>query len=429
MTPLERFHHYKDRIARYDPALNAYLHLRLEEAGGEAAEAEARVAAGTPLSLIDGWCVAVKANIAVAGLPHHAGIGAYRDVIASGDADVVRLLKAAGAVILGIVNMHEGALGATTDNEVFGRTQNPWKDGYTPGGSSGGSGAAVAAGLCDFALGSDTMGSVRIPSAYCGVQGIKPGPGLVPNGGVLALSHTLDTVGPHARSVAGLRAALGVMTGAPMPKEAVSLKGLRLAVWDGAGRDGVDAAVEDGFATATAKIEAAGAAMEPADPFGYCYGMSRRAGLLVSEVEAHEIHAEKLAEAPEGFTKLFRKLMEWGAARPVSEVEAAYDHIRQIAAQAGRLFEAHHAVIAPVAPQTAFSFGTPAPENQADFTAWANFAGLPAAAVYTGLSPEGLPLSIQVIGPQGADARVLDVAEALEGLFAPPPMPPGFSDR
>lgn len=423
MTPIERFQQYADRIARHNPSLNAFLHLRLDEAKAEAQAAEARHVAGKPLSPIDGWCFGIKANIPVKGLPHHAGIGAYRDVIAAEDAGVVRRLRAAGAVILGIVNMHEGALGATTDNPFFGRTQNPWKEGYTPGGSSGGSGAAVAAGLCDVALGSDTMGSVRIPSAYCGVQGIKPGAGLVSNEGVLALSHTLDTVGPHARDVSSLRAALSVMTGQPMAAGPCTLNGMKLAIWDGIGRDGMEDVVEDGFAVAVSKIEAAGAEADYEEPFGYQYGRSRRAGLLISEVEASEIHREMLSTDPEGFSALFRKLMAWGVARPAEEVALAYEHLRQVETAAARVFEAHDFVIAPVAPQTAFAFDTPAPENQADFTAWANFAGLPAAAVCSGLSPQGLPLSVQVIGPKGSDARVLDMAQALEALFGAPRVP------
>lgn len=426
MTPMARFQYYAERIARHNSALNVYLHLRLEAARREAEAAEARCSAGRPLSAIDGWCVAVKANIAVQGMPHHGGISAYRDIIAQDDAEVIQRLKAGGAVILGIANMHEGALGATTDNAFFGRTYNPWREGYTPGGSSGGSGAAVSAGLCDFALGSDTMGSVRIPSAYCGVQGIKPGHDLVPTDGVLALSHTLDTVGPHARSISALRAALAVMSGKELPALGTELNVLRFAIWDGAGRVSIEAAVEDGFAVAAAKIESAGAAADIAEPSGYLYGMSRRAGLLVSEVEAGEIHAEMLSARAEEFSPLFRKLMAWGAARPLEELDAAHDHVRQVAARADQIFEAHDFVIAPVAPQTAFEFGDPAPENQADFTAWANFAGLPAAAVYCGLSPEGLPLSLQVIGPRGGDARVLDVAEALERLFSAPPAPPAF---
>lgn len=424
MTPLDRFKLYSARIEQFNPALNAFIHLRLAEAEAEAKAAQARHDSGNPASSIDGWCFGIKANIAIAGLPHHAGIGAYRRDIATADAETIRRLKAAGAVILGIVNMHEGALGATTDNLVFGRTQNPWRPGFTPGGSSGGSGAAVSAGLCDVALGSDTMGSVRIPSAYCGVQGIKPSPGLVSQDGIMALSHTLDTVGPHARSVASLRAALGVMTGQLLTAAPCSLAGMNLAVWDGFGREDIDPAVAEGFAAAVARIEAAGALADHEDPPGYQYGRSRRSGLLVSEVEANTVHAAKLSLDPEGFSPLFRKLMAWGRARPAEEVEAAYRHLRQVETLSERIFERHEFVIAPVAPQTAFAFDAPVPENQADFTAWANLAGLPAAAVYSGISPDGLPLSVQVIGPAGSDARVLDLAEALEALFGPPPEPP-----
>ncbi|MFN7053956.1 amidase [Hyphomonas sp.] len=426
MMPLQRFHHYAERIRAFNPALNAYLHLRLDAAETDAAASEARVAAGKPLSQIDGWCIAVKANIAVTGLPHHAGIGAYRDDIAQEDAEVVRRLKASGAVILGIVNMHEGALGATTDNAFFGRTVNPWKEGYTPGGSSGGSGAAVAAGLCNVALGSDTMGSVRIPSAYCGVQGFKPGPGVLSNRGVLALSETLDTIGPHARNIDSLRKVLAVMSGAEAPASRLPLEGLRIGVWAEAGKAMIDPAVKDGFHRALAKLEAAGATTKAFTPPIYASSLSRRAGLLVSEVEAHAIHAERLKQNPDGFSPLFRKLLEWGAAQAPDRVAAAYEHICAIAASAPAVFEAHDFVIAPVAPQTAFSFDAPVPETQADFTAWANLAGLPAAAVYTGLSPEGLPLSVQVIGPQGADSRLLDFAEAVEQVFGLPPLPPGF---
>ena len=118
------------------------------------------------------------------------------------DAEVIRRLRAAGAVILGKLNMQEGALGAVNDNPHHGRTTNPFRDGYTPGGSSGGSGAAVAAGLCAAALGTDTGGSVRIPAAYCGVVGLKPSFGLVSTRGVVPLSLRLDHVGPLTRTVA-----------------------------------------------------------------------------------------------------------------------------------------------------------------------------------------------------------------------------------
>jgi len=427
MTPLARFRHYASRIERFNTGLNAFLHLRLAEAAEEAGAAETRAAAGRALSPIDGWCIAVKANIAVAGLPHHAGIGAYRNAIALEDADVVRRLRSAGAVVLGIVNMHEGALGATTDNAFFGRTGNPWNLGVTPGGSSGGSAAAVAAGLCDAALGSDTMGSVRIPSAYCGIQGHKPTTGWVSDKGVLALSSTLDHVGPHARSVAGLRDMLTVMSGRTMTEAPARLGGLRAGVWRAAGMIEMTDAVEDGFDAACRTLGTAGVSLRPFEPPAYAYGRSRRAGLLVSEVEASRIHAERLKNDPAGFSDAFRRLLAWGAARPAAEVEAAYAHIEEIRAAAADAFSEFDIILAPTAPQQAFAFGDSAPANQADFTAWANFAALPATAIHAGLSAvTGFPLGLQLIGRRDGDGAVLSAAAAAEAELGLPPWPPHY---
>jgi len=427
MTPAARFSAYRARIDEFNPGLGAFIHLRLPEAEREAAAADIRAAQGRPLSPIDGWCIAVKANIAVAGLAHHAGIAAYHDCIALRDSEVVSRLKAAGAVILGIVNMHEGALGATTDNAYFGRTQNPWRHGLTPGGSSGGSACAVAAGLCDAALGSDTMGSVRIPSAYCGVQGHKPSRGLVPDGGVLALSPTLDHVGPHARTVEALRGVLSVLSGQSAAATVCRLEGLRAGVWRAGDAIAVTPEVAIGFRQACAALEAAGAELVPVTPPAYAYGKSRRAGLLVSEIEAARVHARMLADRPGGFTEGFRSLLAWGTARPQEDVDAAYAHIRQVEAEAAGAFADCEVILAPTAPQQAFAFSDPVPANQADFTAWADFAALPACAVFTGVSQEnGLPLGMQVIGLRNADAQVLSVAAAIEALLGSPPRPAGY---
>lgn len=423
MKPIERFNYYRERILSLNSQLNAFVSLRLEEAETEAQASEVRHRNGAALSPIDGWCIGVKANIAVKGLPHHAGIAAYKDNIATEDADAVARLRAAGAVVLGVVNMHEGALGATTDNEAFGRTQNPWKHGYTPGGSSGGSGCAVAAKLCDVALGSDTMGSVRIPSAYCGVQGHKPTMHMVPDKGVIALSYTLDHVGPHARSVSELAMVLAVLGAQEVQTQRLDLGDLRIGIWNGAGEVELDLDVATGFANVVAQLKSAGAVIEDVTPPEYLYGKSRRAGLLISECEAAEVHAEKLAEDPDGFTPLFRKLMAWGVARPAQELKDAYAHVETVKDAAKSVFEKVDFVIAPTAPQNAFSFDSAVPANQADFTAWADFAALPACAVFTGVSASGLPSSCQVIGPQGADARTLSAASALERLFGRPVEP------
>ena len=408
---MSRARSYRDRIARYNERLNAFID-------------ETDDVSGT------GPCYGVKSNIAVKGLPHTAGIAAYRDVIAESDAEVVSRLRGAGATILGTVNMHEGALGATTDNIAYGRTQNPWREGYTPGGSSGGSGSAVAAGLCDVALGSDTMGSVRIPAAYCGVQGHKPSTGIVPTDGVIALSHLLDHVGPLARDIETLWQSMHVLAAwgnAPAMVPA-KLEGLRLGIWTGEGDVDVTAPVAAAFQDAMGQISDAGATLtRDVSPPVYAYGKSRRAGLLISEVEGHGVHADEMAANPEGFSEEFRKLLDWGVHRPQEEVQAAYAHIRDVRTGAEDLFAEVDFVIAPTAPQQAFAFGQPAPANQADFTAWADFAALPATAIFTGLDGgNGLPHSIQVIGPEGRDRETLSVAAALEGLFGKPPMPPGF---
>ena len=148
-----------------------------------------------------GLTIGVKANVMVNGLPWTGGCEVFRNRIAKRDAAVVAELRAAGAVIIGTTNMEEAALGAKTDNPFFGATQNPHRPGYTPGGSSGGSGAAVAAGLCDAALGTDTMGSIRIPAAYCGVYGFKPAHTAVSQDGLEMTEPSLDTIGPLARDL------------------------------------------------------------------------------------------------------------------------------------------------------------------------------------------------------------------------------------
>ena len=377
----------------------------------------------------DGLVWAAKSNIAVSGLPWTAGCEAYRHRIASLDADVVARIRASGGSILGTVNMHEGALGATTDNEAYGRTQNPWRVGITPGGSSGGSGAAVAAGLCDVALGTDTMGSVRIPAAYCGVQGHKPSFGTVPDRGVVPLSTTLDHVGPLARDVETLWQAMHVLAdwGAAPKLEAASLHRMKIGVWDGAGAVALTPAVATGFAAAIARVEEQGAALRAITPLVYDYSRSRRAGLLVSEIEGAKEHGVTPdGPRPDGLSDTFFNLLHWGARQSAEKVDAAYAHIGDVHSAAAEVWREVDFILAPTAPQEAFNFDADVPANQADFTAWADFARLPATAVFTGLSESGLPVSLQVVGPEGRDRETLHVAAALEALFGKPLMPPGF---
>ena len=401
---------YRARIDRFNPDLKAFGD-QTDEVSGDALA----------------W--AAKSNIAVAGLPWTAGCAAYRDRIAQEDAEVVARIRASGGTLLGTVNMHEGALGATTDNEAYGRTQNPWQTGITPGGSSGGSGAAVAAGLCDVALGSDTMGSVRIPAAYCGVQGHKPSSGVVPDHGVIPLSTTLDHVGPLARDVETLWQAMHVLAdwGKASALSAANLSGVKIGVWDGAGDVALTPAIAAGFSEAIANVEGQGASLRAIAPPVYDYSRSRRAGLVVSEVEGAKEHGVTAnGRRPDGLSDTFYNLLHWGVRQRTEKVDAAYSHIRDVHSAAAAVWQDVDFILAPTAPQEAFGFDVDAPANQADFTAWADFARLPATAVFTGLSEAGLPLSLQVIGPEGHDRETLQVAASLEALFGKPPMPPGF---
>lgn len=401
---------YRARIARFNPALNAFVDLTNEPSG-------------------DGLAWAAKSNIAVSSLPLTAGCEAYRERIAVSDAPVIERIRNSGGSVLGAVNMHEGALGATTDNEAYGRTLNPWSADLTPGGSSGGSGAAVAAGLCDVALGTDTMGSVRIPAAYCGVQGHKPTTGLVPDEGVVPLSTTLDHVGPLARDVATLWRAMHVLAdwGEVVPLEPAPFDGLRIGVWDGAGAVDLTPAVKEGFTRIISDLKALGAKTAMFQPPIYDYSRSRRAGLLVSEVEgAKEHHVTATGPRPDGLSDTFYSLLHWGARQSDEKVQAAYGHITDVKNAASEVWERFDFIIAPTAPQEAFAFTEDVPANQADFTAWADFARLPATAIYSGLSQDGRPLSVQVIGPEDEDRETLRIAAALEGVLARPSLPPGF---
>lgn len=420
LTPVETTETYLERIARLNPALNAFLDLDAEGARAAAAASAARWAEGRPRSPLDGVPVGVKANIAVAGLPWHAGIAAYRDRIAQADADCVRRLRDAGAVILGTLNLHEGALGATTDNPAFGRCENPHRPGFTPGGSSGGSGAAVAAGLCAAALGTDTMGSVRIPSAYCGVFGLKPARGAVSTAGLVPLSWTLDTVGPHARSVEDCLGLFAVLDGAAVPAPAADARPLAVLEFDG--QVDVEPAVAEAAARTLETARAAGMAVRPLRLDDYDFGAVRRLGLLISEAEGHVVHEEILARRPDGFSPAFAEGLAWAARQPAPRLARAYRDLAATAAQVRDRLAPFAGLLSPTTPQPAFAFADPVPANQADFTALANVTGLPAMAFPAGLDDGGLPLSMQVAA--GSEACAARIAAR---LASPVVTPPGFA--
>jgi len=383
---------YLARIEQVNPAIHAFVDLDIEGARDAAKASSHRWASGLALSPLDGCLVGVKANIAVAGLPWTAGIGAYRDRVADRDAACVARLRAAGAIILGTLNMEEGALGAVTDNPWFGRTQNPWRAGYTAGGSSGGSGAAVAAGLCAVALGTDTMGSVRIPSAYCGVFGIKPRYAAISEEGVMPLSPSLDHVGVHARSAGDCAAVLAEIA-VPDPAS----PNAPLAVLDVTDRASLPDDVRAAFVALVAAAEAQGV-LEGSVPLDIDLGRLRRRGLLISEAEGFAEHAAMLQARPDGFSETFASMLRWGAAQPPAKLAEARTEIAAMKERVEVLIGDRLGLLCPTTGAPAFPFGDPVPADQADITCLANVAGLPAVAFPMGLSRDGLPLSAQIIG-------------------------------
>lgn len=381
----------------------AFVDVDTKGALEAARESRERWRSGKPLSPLDGVPIGAKSNIAIAGLPHTAGIAAYRGVIAEADAPVIAAYRSAGAVILGSLAMHEAAFGATTDNPAYGRCHNPWRFGYTPGGSSGGSAAAVALGLCAGALGTDTMGSVRLPSSYCGVFGHKPGFDTIPAAGVVPLSWTLDHVGVHARSaqdcVAMLAPFRSTVPARPGLIAAVSLDGLELE------RD-----VAEAFASTLDRARSLG--MEIAETALPLNGATlRRSSLLIVEAEAAAVHAEKLETDSEGFSEGFRSALAWACRQPIPKLALAHQALIEARRTLRAAWAEFDAVLLPTTPQTAFAFDAPVPAGQADLTIFANVLGCPATAFPVGLSADGLPLSVQALS--WGDESALWLAEQL----------------
>ena len=258
--------------------LNAFIHVADDLARQQGIASDERRASGKLLSDLDGVPIAVKDNIDVRGMPTTNGLATHWTPVA--DAPVIQQLRAAGMIILGKLNMHEGALGATTDNPHHDRCMHPMFPGFTPGGSSGGSAAAVAGGLCPVTLGTDTMGSVRLPAAYCGIVGFKPSRSYWSVEGVMPLAKCLDMIGPLARTVCDVAAVLG---------EQLQVRDLGDSRF---GRltslEAVETETEctSAFEAALNQLMASGVCCGETDLPGYEPGRARRSGFLISEADA-----------------------------------------------------------------------------------------------------------------------------------------------
>ncbi len=354
---------------------------------------------------LDDLTIGIKSNIMVAGLPWTGGMGIYRDRIAGRDAEVVARLRAAGATILGTLNMHEAALGATTDNAFYGRTENGRRAGYTPGGSSGGAGAAVAAGLCDAALGTDTMGSVRIPAAYNGVYALKPTHGAVSQDGLAMLEPTLDCIGPLARDLAALERVWDVLK----PFRSPEREGLTLFTLADLAHVTVQTAVRAAYDRARAAFDFPTRTLSLPDAVTDI----RMAGFVASGRWLIDDLGDLRRTKADLISPELHFMLDYA-----ERSEPRPDVLARTKAALVEALGNNGILLMPTAPQVAFPHTagskTRPPANQADFTCLASVAGLPALAIPAGFDDDRLPVGMQIVGPPDSETRLFAVAKMLD---------------
>jgi aspartyl-tRNA(Asn)/glutamyl-tRNA(Gln) amidotransferase subunit A len=404
-----------ERAERLNPRLKAFIEIDRDGALAAATESEERYKTETQRPL-DGIVIGVKANIAVRGLELSAGMAARKGMIAEKDAAIVAKLRGAGAIILGTLNMDEAALGAITDNETFGRCLNPHGEGCTPGGSSGGSAAAVAAGLCVAALGTDTLGSIRIPASYCGVYGLKPTHGAISDEGVVPLSRAFDAVGPLARSIEDIAFLSNVLVSPDLSTAMQRSRHFMLSDWGGV--EG-DKAITGPFQFAMDQLSE-----RPQEvTLDQSCARVRLAGLVVA---AHELAVELVELGPDRCARIssgVERVIDFALSRSEEDLADDQAMIKSARQQLREVIGNNGILILPTTPQVAFAHDQRAPNNQADWTALANIAGLPAISIPIGRSPDLMPIGLQLIGPPGAEALLIAqarmISDRMKG-YAPP---------
>jgi aspartyl-tRNA(Asn)/glutamyl-tRNA(Gln) amidotransferase subunit A len=420
------------RIDAINPDVNAFTDITVERARQTADTLDARRARGEALGPLVGVPFAVKNLIDIAGLPTRAGSKINRDLPpASGDAMLVRRLEAAGAILVGALNMGEYAYDFTGENVHDGPSRNPHALDHMTGGSSGGSGAAIAAGLVPLALGSDTNGSIRVPSAFCGCFGLKPTYGRLSRAGSFPFVSSLDHLGPFARSVADLALAYDAMQG-PDPDDPVATmrmpepalpeiergaSDLRLAIAGGYFAKHGD---PDCFAALAKVTRALGVTRTIELPEA---ARARAAAYVITAAEGAALHLDRLRERATDFDPAVRDRLIAGSAIPASWMMKAQRFRRWYRERVYQLFNEVDVILAPTTPCRAPKIGQttfvldgvmmPVRPNIGIFTQPISFIGLPVVAIPIWIDG-GLPLGVQVIAAPWKEADALRVARVLE---------------
>ena len=436
VSPVEVVQAHLGRIDELDGKLNSFITLLKDESLKAAQEAEKAIRSNNYLGPLHGIPIGLKDLYYTKGILTTAGSGVLSDFVPKRDATVVERLKKAGAIIIGKLNMDEFARGATNENPHFGPCHNPWDLQCVTGGSSGGSGAAVSAGLCMGALGSDTGGSVRIPASLCGIVGLKPTYGLVSRYGVVPLSWTLDHVGPMTRTVQDNAIMMNVMAGydpqdpassdTPMPDLTQGLeegiKGLRLGILKEISLDGVDSEVRNAVNEATTLLERLGASVEEVSVPLLSYSDAISSAIVMGEASAY--HAPYLKTRPEGYGARVRARNEAGLGLLATQYIKAQRARTLLNQQMNLALKQVDALVTPTsgigAPQigqkTVKIDGTEEPilVALAKLTRTFNITGTPAISIPCGFTSAGLPIGLQLIGRPFHEATLFKVAHAYE---------------
>lgn len=452
-TPTAVVEAYLARIEKVDPRVAAYLTVTGERAREQARAAEARLARRAPLGPLDGVPVALKDVLCTRGVRTTCASRILEAFVPPYDATAVARLEAAGAVLLGKTNMDEFAMGSSTEHSAFGPTRNPWDLARVPGGSSGGSAAAVAAELAAGAFGTDTGGSVRQPAAFCGVVGLKPTYGRVSRYGLVAFASSLDQIGPFARDVRDCALLLGAVAGVdpcdstsvdvPVPDYVAALdggvRGLRLGVPREYFAEGLDPEVGRAVREAIATLQGLGAAAVDVSLPTTDYGIA--VYYLIAPAEASSnlarydgvkyglrvpgrdlVDMERRTRAAGFGAEVKRRIMLGTYALSSGYYEAYYGRAQKVrtlvARDFARAFERVDLIVAPTTPGVAFRHGEkedPLAMYLNDvYTVPTSLAGLPAVSVRCGFTAAGLPIGLQLIGRAFDEPTVLRAAHAYE---------------
>ncbi len=444
-----------NQIETLEPKLHSFLYVAGDRALQMAKQIDDRIASGEEIGLLAGIPIAIKDNLCTEGVPTTCASRILQNFVPPYESTVTQKLIDAGAVMVGKTNLDEFAMGGSTETSAFAKTANPWDVSRVPGGSSGGSAAAVASGECSIALGSDTGGSIRQPASFCGIVGMKPTYGLVSRYGLVAFASSLDQIGPFARSVEDTAILLSAIAGYDS-KDSTSLnveipdytqfltpdlKGKKVGVIKETFGEGLDAEVEKTTRAAIDQLKSLGAEIVEISCPRFRYGIAAYYIIAPSEASANLArydgvrygarieNAENLMDMytrtrAEGFgAEVKRRIMIGTYALSAGYYDAYYLKAQKVRTLIKQDFEQAFAqvdvLVSPTAPTTAFKIGDKSTNPLSMYlidlmTIPVNLAGLPAISVPCGFDAQGLPIGLQIIGNVLREDQVLQVAYAYE---------------